>query len=229
MLWGLRYRCPHSKTPASAANTPGAWPNLDKRSSMDKPTCTIAGCDKTQFCRTWCTTHYCRWQRHGDPLKVTRTPPMAPDATEKFCPRCEIAKPLSSFGERKETKNRASLKGYCLECEGAYHTDYTATDVGREARRKASLKWSKNNREYRLLRNYGITEADYDRMALEQGGRCAICATDDPGGGNEFWSVDHCHDSGRVRGLLCNKCNMALGLMGDDPVRLTSAIAYLGG
>jgi hypothetical protein len=63
-------------------------------------------------------------------------------------------------------------------------------------------------------------------MLEAQGGRCAICRSDKPGGRGRF-AVDHCHSSGRVRGLLCVACNAGLGQFRDDPDLLRAAVAYL--
>lgn len=65
-------------------------------------------------------------------------------------------------------------------------------------------------RAYSLKRNYGIDEAEYQRMFDAQGGRCGICGGDKSFGNGKL-HVDHCHRTGRVRKLLCVKCNMALG------------------
>lgn len=67
--------------------------------------------------------------------------------------------------------------------------------------------------------------ADFDRMLAEQGGRCAICGTEEPG--SRQWNVDHCHETGRVRGLLCTACNTGIGHLRDDPGILLSAMTYL--
>ena len=87
--------------------------------------------------------------------------------------------------------------------------------------------WAKrDNREpTRYLRRYGLTAASYVKILLAQNGVCAICAGG-PGSRKRF-SVDHCHDSNEVRGLLCNSCNVALGLFKDDYERLLSAAEYL--
>ena len=83
-------------------------------------------------------------------------------------------------------------------------------------------------RDYNLRKNYGITSADYDRMLEEQGGRCAICGTTHPGGRtNKYFFVDHCHDTGNVRGLLCMACNTMLGHADDNIETLNNAIEYL--
>lgn len=77
------------------------------------------------------------------------------------------------------------------------------------------------HREQKLKRRYGLTQADYDTMLAEQGGVCWICGT----GGKLH--VDHDHDTGKVRGLLCPDCNVGLGYFKDSPVALRRAAAYL--
>lgn len=78
------------------------------------------------------------------------------------------------------------------------------------------------------LKKKGLIPDDYDRMLDEQGHCCAICRAEKPGQqANSSWAVDHCHVTGKVRGLLCHACNMALGLLGDSPQRLEVAAAYL--
>jgi len=57
-------------------------------------------------------------------------------------------------------------------------------------------------------------------MLREQGGKCLGCGTDQPGA--KGWCIDHCHKSGKVRALLCNRCNTALGLVNEDPEILRS-------
>jgi hypothetical protein len=74
------------------------------------------------------------------------------------------------------------------------------------------------------IRSYGISVEDYDRMFEEQGGACYICGT---APSNRALDIDHCHKSGKVRGLLCSNHNRALGLLGDDPALLLKSIEYL--
>lgn len=83
-----------------------------------------------------------------------------------------------------------------------------------------------------LRRNYGITIEDYERMKEEQGGRCLACGDEEtpetnPTGARRFLVVDHDHDTGEVRGLLCFQCNKGLGHFKDDPGRLIAAFLYL--
>ena len=77
----------------------------------------------------------------------------------------------------------------------------------------------------RTLRKYGITQNDFDEMLHNQDNRCLICKADDPG--NKGWCIDHCHDTGLVRALLCNACNMALGQVRENPRILRSMIEYV--
>jgi hypothetical protein len=85
------------------------------------------------------------------------------------------------------------------------------------------VRTPRRKREYDLLRRYGITVAEYERMRDQQGGKCAICGRRP----RYRLHVDHDHDSGEVRGLLCVPCNRAVGCLGDDPQRCLRAAEYL--
>lgn len=78
----------------------------------------------------------------------------------------------------------------------------------------------------RRRRVYGVTGPEFEGMLERQGGRCAICRTDDPGP-TGVWSIDHHHGSGQVRGLLCNNCNGGIGFLKDDPLIIRAALAYV--
>lgn len=77
----------------------------------------------------------------------------------------------------------------------------------------------------RMCEGFGMTVEDYWQMNAEQGGLCAICQRACSTG--RRLAIDHCHAEGRVRGLLCLRCNVTLGLMDDDVDRLAAAIRYL--
>lgn len=81
-------------------------------------------------------------------------------------------------------------------------------------------------RKSMLMLRYGMTVQQFDTLLEEQGGRCAICRTDEPGG-RGTWHVDHNHETGSIRGLLCWRCNQGLGYFRDSPYSLTAAVAYL--
>lgn len=76
---------------------------------------------------------------------------------------------------------------------------------------------------------YGVTGDDYSRMLAAQNSTCAICETKEPKGKGSTFHVDHCHDTGTVRGLLCHHCNTALGGFKDNPTLLRKAASYIEG
>lgn len=73
------------------------------------------------------------------------------------------------------------------------------------------------------LESFGLTIEQYNQIALQQNGRCAICGNPP----NRWLVVDHCHQTGIIRGLLCELCNFGLGQFKDNPETLIKAIAYL--
>jgi hypothetical protein len=84
-------------------------------------------------------------------------------------------------------------------------------------------------RDWQLQNAYGITTEDYNELLQRQHGRCAICLEDDPKSPDrvKHWYIDHCHTTGKVRGLLCNSCNRGIGLLSDSIENLERAIFYL--
>jgi hypothetical protein len=105
----------------------------------------------------------------------------------------------------------------------------------REAMNAANTLWRQENkqataaiqRRSNLKRLYGITQEEHDAMLASQGGECALCGSDSPNSANASWAVDHCHSTGRVRGILCHPCNTALGLLKDNTDTLLRAVDYL--
>lgn len=106
----------------------------------------------------------------------------------------------------------------------------------KERRREWDREWAKKNRhrfkEYNTrwkrmarFRRYGLTFEGYIQMLKGQRYRCAICRSK-PEGGRRL-AIDHCHRTGRVRGLLCDLCNTALGKLGDTVEGVTRALKYL--
>lgn len=126
----------------------------------------------------------------------------------KVCSKCNIEKPLNNFGVNRATKD--GFQYHCKKCINLYAKRiYTP--------------------EYRADKNlrlkFGMTLEDYDSMLEQQDGKCAICKSEDSKG--KRFSVDHNHKTGEVRGLLCNPCNAALGLLKDSPEIINSAKEYL--
>ena len=108
----------------------------------------------------------------------------------------------------------------CLPCKATRLRVY-CQKTGFHKKRYARLV--KEERERHLIRKYGITQADYDAMFAAQGGCCAICERTQ----ERAFDVDHDHDTGEVRGLLCTNCNRMIGHAGDSAERLTDAAFYL--
>jgi hypothetical protein len=102
--------------------------------------------------------------------------------------------------------------------------------VDKETKRLANLRWKAKNpghwRDRQLRKKYGISWAEYQALFARQGGLCAICGTDKPGG-RGLMAVDHDHKTGQIRGLLCNLCNRGLGQFRDNAKTLRNAAEYL--
>lgn len=82
-------------------------------------------------------------------------------------------------------------------------------------------------RSSKYFKAYGITVDEYEDMLAAQGERCLVCDRHESQSAKGRLHIDHCHETGKVRGLLCSNCNTALGLAGDDPARLVALAAYL--
>lgn len=113
-----------------------------------------------------------------------------------------------------------------FKCLDNFHKNKTKSD-GHDGRCKAcTLTYKKSRREINryseIKRKYGISKEDYLMMLSSQGGRCKICSTP-----KEILCVDHCHKTGKVRGLLCHGCNKGIGCLNDSIHNLQSAITYL--
>jgi len=126
----------------------------------------------------------------------------------KVCTKCNTDKPLDSFGINRATKD--GLQYHCKACI----REYAKKTYTPECRANKNLR-----------HKFGITLEDYDSMLAQQDGKCAICRSEEPKG--KRFSVDHNHETGEVRGLLCNSCNVAIGLLKDSPAVLEAAKEYL--
>lgn len=129
--------------------------------------------------------------------------------TEKHCARCKTTKPVNEF--YKNVQRKDGLSTYCRPC----HRDTNVT-------MRDPLK-----RRHYLLSAYGLSLDEYEAMLKQQNGLCAICKLPDPESKYDRLCVDHDHETGRVRALLCNHCNRAIGLMKDCPDRLSLAAEYI--
>lgn len=126
---------------------------------------------------------------------------------KKRCSKCGCEKDVSEF--HKQPSGKYGRHSYCRECANAIQRETRARSYSPEAKRRWQMKT-----------RYGITQAQYTELFDLQGGVCAICGKD------AKLCVDHCHETGVVRGLLCHKCNIRLGGW-DDAEWRASAVKYL--
>ncbi|SEE82427.1 Recombination endonuclease VII [Arthrobacter alpinus] len=150
---------------------------------------------------------------------------------EKTCKLCGETKPLDRFHKAPHNKTDGR-QARCKPCAHAAGKETNAKwrSKNRERARLTSNAWNAANvdkrRERHLMFNFGITAEIYDAILELQNGCCAICGTL-PEESYKGLAVDHDHETGRVRGLLCQRCNMSLGLLGDSIDTLSTAISYL--
>lgn len=146
--------------------------------------------------------------------------PVVERITSKPCSKCRVVKPLDEFGA--ELRRPDGVRCHCKACGAQLSRRHRETsDTYRQWVRRA-------NRPRKLLSKYGLTPDEYDRLLAAQGGSCAICRADSPGGKHDdHFHVDHDHETGKVRGLLCNKCNVALGVFGDNLGGIERVVEYL--
>jgi Recombination endonuclease VII len=104
---------------------------------------------------------------------------------------------------------------------GAEHRD--RLNAARRDKWQSDAEFRARHTSAQLVRNYGLTREQHRRLVEAQNGVCAICKQSS----RRALCVDHCHATRQVRGLLCDKCNTALGLFDDDARRMLAAVAYL--
>lgn len=132
----------------------------------------------------------------------------------KTCSKCKEVKTVGDF-----FKNRMGRDGLRSECKPCHYKSVRAWE------HRNPLKVAVSSRKGRLKWLFGLSVESYERMLLEQGGVCKICGETNQSG--KRLSVDHDHKTGVVRGLLCQRCNVAIGLLVDSPERLRAAASYL--
>lgn len=127
------------------------------------------------------------------------------------CNTCHVDKESSEFYRDKQIKATGGFDYICKSCKKEY-------------RKTLKIEYKK----YHLLNTYGITLEQYLGMFNDQGGSCLICSVHRNTLPKDL-HVDHCHETGQVRGLLCSSCNQGLGNFKDSIKSLENAISYLKG
>lgn len=133
------------------------------------------------------------------------------------CSVCKKEKSLTDFTVRK-THRPGKPVSQCKSCKA---------EINKKRRIEDAEKVLEIERKSKIKRAYGITPEQYENMLAKQNGLCKICSAKKPGGRTRLFFIDHCHNTGKVRGLLCMRCNTGLGLFLDNPDFLKKAISYL--
>jgi len=159
--------------------------------------------------------------------------------------RCSLCKEWLAVSEFAFNKQSATgFASWCRSCtkkkaeanRQARRADPAKVEADRDHKRKHKANLSEEVKRQRsrneTIRSYGVSPEWYEAKLVEQGGVCAICKlpesfTNKWSGGVKLLSIDHDHDNGEARGLLCQRCNVALGNMGDDPERVRNLARYL--
>jgi hypothetical protein len=127
----------------------------------------------------------------------------------KHCPGCVIVKPTDEFHRRK-----GKFAPHCKECCKTVSAERNSRPEAIEARRQDYLSSRSKRRCQKLQRNYGITLEQYDEKLIQQNRQCSICGLTPEENGKAL-AVDHDHDTGKIRDLLCNNCNVVVGFLNE--------------
>jgi hypothetical protein len=167
----------------------------------------------------------CRPCRAADEQARVRRDPAKRRATE----RARRALDLERRRKRARDLRKANIEHYrALGRDAYYRAREKRLEYAKGRYRGKAEELKTYQRDYHR-RRYGLSKQDYARMVEAQSGRCVICGLLPKPRPNSagVLVVDHDHATGNVRGLLCGKCNTALGMMDDDPTRLEAAACYL--
>ncbi|TMR97331.1 endonuclease domain-containing protein [Nonomuraea basaltis] len=134
------------------------------------------------------------------------------DTGTRVCRVCDSRKPMAAFYRTADRRHRVRTCSTCLTAQARTRREQNREDV------------AKRSFETHLRNTYGMTKEDFESLWEAQDGRCAVCHA---GFKKRRPHVDHNHQTGAVRGLLCFTCNTAIGKMRDDPALLRAAAAYL--
>lgn len=231
------------------------WNNGTPELQRTRQLCEQPGCDEVVHSKGFCRKHNMRVRRHGTPDAgrpedwgarskhplYERWKSMMRGARGDVVPEWEdFWRFVGDVGEPPSASHRLYRISE-LEFYGPANVEWRAPI----AKYSASDRLAKNaymrehrrqrpraHRESYLKRHYGVTGEWYDKRFLEQDGKCAICRERETNkhhmtGEVMLLAVDHCHDTGAARSLLCSSCNTAIGLMKHSQDRFRAAIAYL--
>ena len=134
--------------------------------------------------------------------------------TTRICNKCETERSIEEFDRHKQ-----SLEGRRRDCKNCRNELRRA----RYHKGKGEKYWEDKKKDDRYKFRYGISLEQYNEMYEKQGGVCAVCKEES----NKKLCVDHDHNTGQVRALVCDRCNRAMGAANDDPTILKLCAEYL--
>lgn len=148
--------------------------------------------------------------------------PLLLTLSSKKCSCCGEVKPTTEFTRHKK-REKWGFHSYCKECANKKFKKY---------RRDNPEGYKRIKRKQNLKNQYGLTVEDIERMLKNQNYKCAICGKEiflhgSSADKNKIAHVDHNHETGKIRGLLCNDCNIGLGKFMDNTEYLLGAVSYL--
>jgi len=139
-------------------------------------------------------------------------------AKERKCEKCNLIKP-----------HKHGNSAWCIDCHQVYKMDWQKRMTQRKTKYAKSEKGKTHRRCHHRLKTYNLSQKEYSLIFYRrQRGKCPICNNLLKEYGREQ-AIDHDHQTGRVRGVLCRLCNRGIGFFNDDTVRLKRAIRYLRG
>lgn len=145
--------------------------------------------------------------------------------TSRKCNVCGVEKAV-----RELVKSARYVGGYMPTCKVCRNEYWRAR---REANPEVRRRHTDAVLRSKMLATHGLTSADYDRLVVEQNDKCKLCGTSEKGRSERFrtWNIDHDHKTGAVRGLLCHRCNIAIGYYEAllDEVGIDGLGKYLNG
>ena len=151
----------------------------------------------------------------------------------KRCTKCNIPKLILNFSKRPASKD--GLNHWCKLCVRINNANYRKNNIAyvRLKQNEYQRAHPEKQQNKELKHKFGITKEIYDKLVEKQNGNCAICQEPETSkhrdGKIRRLAVDHDHETNKIRGLLCNRCNKGLGIFKDDVLLLFAAYTYLGG
>lgn len=220
-------------------------------------TCSVDGCDKKVLARGWCDLHYERWKRNGH-LEDTRPKGWGAKEkhplynswhyAKRYHPGvCKKWNDFWKFVEevgcrptpahvlrRKKLGKKMSPNNYEWVEKSIIMEGKNKREKKADFQRKRRLLKPEDTRRYDVWRRYNISYSQYLDLLEKQDHKCAVCGKQESGlkkhsNKKRDLAVDHDHNTGMVRGLLCSRCNTGLGLFNDSTETLKQAIRYLTG